>query len=211
MTRLSKFGLSLAALVLAARRAGRYGKDAGDGQANTEPHHHAGDGRLASGLCERRQGVRLEHERRGRRTLVQGKYNKHTAEFAIAGRRLAWITRSVVGNSQQTTESLFTGSVGTRGRLLASGRHYLADWENHVWYGRWIAGTVGSGSTLAVSTWWSRSDGTCTAQRLSLVTPTGLRQIATGPARSCPPRPTAVTSRSCARMTRGRSTAPPRR
>ncbi len=116
-----------------------------------------------------------------RTTLVQGKYNAHPAEIAIAGLRVAWITRYVVGNSQQTTESLFTGSVGSRGRLLASGRHYLKDWQNHVWYGRWIAGAVGSGNTLAVSSWWSRSDGTCTAQRLSLVTPTGLRQIATGP------------------------------
>ena len=65
--------------------------------------------------------------------------------------------------------------------MLASGRHYLRDQENQTWYGRWIAGSVGSGSTLAVSTWWSRGDGTCVAQRLSLVTPTGLKQIATGP------------------------------
>lgn len=180
MTRLSKLGLSLAALVLLLGVQAATAKTPGTVKQTRSPITTlAMDGSRVAYASGGK--VYVWNWATGTTTLVQGTYNKHTAEIAIAGRRLAWITRSVVGNSQQTTESLFAGSVGTRGRLLASGRHYLTDWENHVWYGRWIAGTVGSGSTLAVSSWWSRSDGTCTAQRLSLVTPTGLRQISTGP------------------------------
>jgi hypothetical protein len=119
--------------------------------------------------------------RTGATTLVRGNYNKHIAEVAIAGKRVAWITRYVVGNSYQTSESLFTGSLTTRGRLVASGRRYLSGSEtNQIWHGRWIAGSVGAGSTLAVSTWWSAKDGTCTAQRLSLISQDGLHTIATG-------------------------------
>jgi hypothetical protein len=46
--------------------------------------------------------------------------------------------------------------------------------------GTWIAGAVGSGKTLAVSTWSSR-DSVASHEQLSLVTPTGLHTIATGP------------------------------
>ena len=120
--------------------------------------------------------------RTGATTLMRGTYNRHTAEVAIAGKRVAWITRYAVGNSEQTSESLFTGSLTTRARLLASGRRYLSEPEtNRVWYGRWIAGAVGAGNTLAVSTWWSARDGTCTAQKLSMVLPTRLYDIAKGP------------------------------
>jgi hypothetical protein len=121
--------------------------------------------------------------RTGATTLMQGSYNRHTAEVAIAGKRVAWITRYAVGNSEQTSESLFTGSLTTRGRLLASGRRtaILSEGVPVAWQGRWIAGAVGAGYTLAVSTWWSSADGTCTAQRLNLISPDGLHQIATGP------------------------------
>lgn len=180
MTRLSKFGLCLAALVLLLGVQAATAKTPGTVKQTRSPITTlAMDGSRVAYAAGGK--VYVWNRATGTTTLVRGAYNRHTAEIAIAGLRVAWITRHVVGNSQQTTESLFTGSVGTRGRLLASGRHYLKDWQNHVWYGRWIAGTVGSGSTLAVSSWWSRSDGTCTAQRLSLVTPTGLKQIATGP------------------------------
>jgi hypothetical protein len=121
--------------------------------------------------------------RTGATTLMQGSYNRHTAEVAIAGKHVAWITRYAVGNSEQTSESLFTGSLTTRGRLLASGRRsaILSDGVPVAWQGRWITGAVGAGNTLAVSTWWSAKDGTCTAQRLSMILPDGLHQIATGP------------------------------
>jgi len=180
MTRLRKFGLSLAALVLLLGVQAATAKTPGAVKQTRSPITTlAMDGSRVAYASGGK--VYVWNMSTGTTTLVQGKYNKHTAELAIAGRRVAWITRYVVGNSQQTTESLFTGSAATRGRMLASGRHYLKDWENQLWYGRWIAGTVGSGNTLAVSTWWSKGDGTCTAERLSLVTPTGLRQIAKGP------------------------------
>ena len=118
----------------------------------------------------------------GATTLVRGRYSSHTSELAIAGKRLAWITRYVVGNSMQTTERLFGGSLTAPGRLLASGRR-LAILDYGVpsaWRGAWIAGAVGSGNVLAVSRWWTADDGSCSGQRLLLITPSGLRQIATG-------------------------------
>ena len=116
-------------------------------------------------------------------TLMRGSYGAHTSEVAIAGTRVAWITRYVAGNSYQTEEHLYAAPVGSRSKLLASGRRYLSspDEASAAWYGRWIAGAVGSGKTLAVSTWWSPGDGTCIGQRLSRITPTGLTQIAVGP------------------------------
>lgn len=118
----------------------------------------------------------------GATTLMKGKYGAHTSEVAVAGTRVAWITRYVIGNSYQTEEHLYTARIGSRSKLLASGRRYLGGQEaSPAWYGRWIAGAVGSGKTLAVGTWWSARDGTCTGQRLNLITPTGLSTIAVGP------------------------------
>jgi hypothetical protein len=127
--------------------------------------------------------VYVLNARSGATALVGGKYNRHTAEVAIAGKRVAWITRYVVGNSEQTSESLFTASLTTHARLLASGRRsaILNEGVPVAWKGRWITGAVGAGNTLAVSTWWSAKDGTCTAQRLSMILPNGLHDIATGP------------------------------
>jgi hypothetical protein len=119
----------------------------------------------------------------GKTSLLRGSYGKHTAEVAIAGGRVAWITRYVIGNTLQTTEYMFTAPIGSRGKLIASGRRYLSRPASgdSAWYGRWIAGAVGSGNVLAVSTWWSAHDGTCTGQRLSTISASGLRQIASGP------------------------------
>jgi len=118
----------------------------------------------------------------GATTLMKGKYGAHTSEVAIAGTRVAWITRYVIGNSYQTDERLYTAPIGARSKLLASGRRYLSGSETApTWYGRWIAGAVGSGKTLAVSTWWSARDGTCVGQRLNLITSKGLAQIGVGP------------------------------
>ena len=118
----------------------------------------------------------------GATTLVRGRYSSHTSELAIAGKRLAWITRYVIGNSMQTTERLFGGSLTAQGRLLASGRRgAILDYGvPSAWRGAWIAGAVGSGNVLAVSRWWTADDGSCSGQRLLLITPSGLKQIATG-------------------------------
>ena len=119
----------------------------------------------------------------GATSQMRGSYGKHTSEVAIAGTRVAWITRHVAGNSYETREYLYAAPVGSRSKLLAAGRRYLSspDEASAAWYGRWIAGAVGSGKTLAVSTWWSPGDGTCIGQRLSRMTPTGLAQVAVGP------------------------------
>jgi len=180
MTRLWKFGLGLVVLVLLLSVQAATAKTPGTVKQTRSPITTlAMDGSRVAYASGGK--VYVWNMSTGTSTLVQGKYNKHTAELAIAGRRVAWITRYVVGNTQQTSESLFTGTLGTRGRLLASGRHYLKDPESQAWYGRWIAGAVGSGHTLAVSTWWSKGDGTCSAQRLNLISSGGLRVIATGP------------------------------
>jgi hypothetical protein len=118
----------------------------------------------------------------GASSTMKGKYSKHASEVAIAGTRVEWITRYVIGNSLQTQEHLFSATIGSRGRLLASGRRLLGGEVNaEAWYGRWIAGAVGSGKTLAVGTWWSPGDGTCTGQKLNLVSSNGLKQIVVGP------------------------------
>lgn len=191
MTRLGKIGLSLAVLMVPLSVQAATAKAPGTivKQTRSPVATLAMDGSrvvYASGL---RQGVPsgdkvyVWNVRTGATTLIGGKYGKHTAEVAIAGERIAWITRYVAGNTYQTQENLFTAQIGARSKLLASGRRYQGgDLGAEAWYGRWIAGAVGSGKTLAVSTWWSPGDGTCTGQRLSLVTPSGLKQIGFGPA-----------------------------
>jgi hypothetical protein len=119
----------------------------------------------------------------GASSTMKGKYSKHTSEVAIAGTRVAWVTRFVVGASLQTTDRLYSASLGSRARQLAwafRAATYNNDEHYYEWRGDWITGLVGSGDVLAVSRWHS-STGTCTGERLSLITPTGLRQIVTGP------------------------------
>jgi hypothetical protein len=107
-------------------------------------------------------------------------------EIAIAGKRVALVTRFVIGNTMQTQERLYTASIG-------GAAHQLGKETNHSSYygdctvpgsggsdGNWIGGLVGSGKVLSVSTWRS-NDSATTGERLRLITPTGLRTIATGP------------------------------
>jgi hypothetical protein len=109
-----------------------------------------------------------------------------TGEVAIAGQRVALITRFVIGNSQQTQERLYTGRVGGSARQIGKLTNHSTSppscdvGESGSSSGNWVAGVVGSGKTLAVSTWKAR-DSLSTDERLSLVTPTGLRTIVTGP------------------------------
>jgi hypothetical protein len=107
-------------------------------------------------------------------------------EIAIAGNRVAFITRFVTGNSQQTQERLYTAVVGGSARQLGKPAGHVTDpllcevYDPGFSYGDWIAGVVGSGQILAVSSW--TSDKTVSSdERLSLITSTGLRTIATGP------------------------------
>jgi hypothetical protein len=113
----------------------------------------------------------------GATSVVKGTYSnaRHTdnaAEIAIADKRIAWTRRHTLGNFE-ASERLYTAPVAGRARPIGSA---------HIGAGHtgWIGGVVGSGHVLAVSTW--RWDGTAvTERRLKLVTPTGLRQIASGP------------------------------
>lgn len=104
------------------------------------------------------------------------------SEVAIAGKRVAMIARSDgVGIHDYRAEWLYTAPLGGSARWLGLVSSHSHD-EGVCGYssGDWIAGVVGSGKTLAVSTWKS-SGWVTTDERLRLITPTGLRTVATGP------------------------------
>jgi hypothetical protein len=119
----------------------------------------------------------------GATLVVRGDYSNAThsinaAQVAIAGTRVAWIKRVGYGNTE-LGEKLFTASIAGRAHVRKQG--YIVDREDSVdSVGGWIAGVVGSGNVLAVSTW--RSDrGTTANEKLSRITPSALRPIVTGP------------------------------
>lgn len=119
----------------------------------------------------------------GATSVVKGTYSNasHTdnaAEIAVAGKRVAWVKRQQIGNTEQP-QRLYTAPVGGSAIRL---RRVLGYTDMGCGSGgSQIAGLVGSGNVLAVSTWQSSSDGMVPAkQRLNLITRTGLRSIATG-------------------------------
>jgi len=86
----------------------------------------------------------------------------------------------------QTQERLYTASVG-------GSAHQFGEKTNHSSSsgdctvpdsgyadGNWLGGLVGSGKVLAVSS-WKANDTATSSERLSLIAPTGLRRIASGP------------------------------
>lgn len=127
----------------------------------------------------------------GATTVVKGTYPNRGAKFgvgagevAIAGNRVALITRFLTGNSQQAQERLYTAKLGgTAHQLGKLTNHYTnpqdGEPDGGLSSGSWIAGAVGSGKVLAVSSWKS-NDSVPSQERLSLVTPTGLHPIVTG-------------------------------
>ena len=181
MAGLRKLGLSLAALTLVLAQSGAAKPLAARVKQTSKPVAAlAMDGpRVAYASGGK---IYVWNVDNGATSVVKGAYSKYGAEVAIAGKRLAWVTRYVVGNTYQTSELLYSAPAGGKARLLRAARRYAEGTQigDEEWYGGWIAGAVGSGNTLAVSTWWSHGL-VCTAQRLSLVTPTGLKQIVTGP------------------------------
>jgi hypothetical protein len=190
-------GLSLAllvfALLVASAQAGAAKPQLGKVKQTAKPVQAlAMDGsRVAYLRSDRRVGV--WNLVTGTTSLVKGDYPSRgirfghgSGEVAIAGTRVALITRFVTGNSLQTQERLYTASVG-------GFAHQLGTLTNHstnpqlceqsdpgLSWGDWIAGVVGSGKVLAVST-WKATDTVSSNERLSLVTPTGLRTIVAGP------------------------------
>jgi hypothetical protein len=190
-------GLSLAllvfALLVASAQAGAAKPQPGKVKQTARPVQElAMDGpRVAYMRSDLRVGV--WNVVTGATSLVQGNYpsNGHnfgfgSGEVAIAGKRVALITRFVIGNLYQTQERLYTAPVG-------GAAHQLGKLTNHSSYygdctvpgsggsdGDWIGGLVGSGKVLSVST-WSSNDSATSGERLRLITPTGLRTIAAGP------------------------------
>lgn len=129
----------------------------------------------------------------GATSVIKGNYRTKGAGFgfgsgevAIAGKRVALITRFVIGNTWQTQERLYTAPVGGSARQLGKLTNHLSYYGECPGSdiggssGDWLGGLVGAGNTLAVSTWRS-NDLVTGAERLRLVTRTGLRTIVTGP------------------------------
>lgn len=118
----------------------------------------------------------------GKTSTVRGKYANalHTAnasELAIAGKRVAWIKDQQFGNTEEG-EKLYIASIPGKARQVMHVYRYGVDDPTHA-TGGWIEGLVGSGRSIAVSTW--RSDGTTARdQQLSLVTAAGLKPLAGG-------------------------------
>ncbi len=116
----------------------------------------------------------------------------------------------MTGNSQQTQERLYTASLGGSAHQLGKLTNHFTNPQDGepdggLSDGTWIAGVVGSGKTLAVSTWKSVNS-VPSNERLSLVTPTGLHAIATGTGAIVSSSATAATSPSSVRSWRGRPT-----
>jgi hypothetical protein len=110
-------------------------------------------------------------------------------EVAIAGTRVAWITLSVSGNSEETFANLYESSSSARcaKKIAHAYRVHEFGGDNiQRWRGDWIGGLVGSGTLLAVSWTTTPSDGGPSLEavsngRLSLIMPTGaLHRIASG-------------------------------
>ena len=120
----------------------------------------------------------------GASSVVKGEYSNaaHTdnaSEIAIAGTRIAWIKRQQIGNAEQP-QRLYTATVGGTAHRLGRVLGYTDLGCGPS--GSQISGLVGAGNFLAVSTWQGHTGGAdATNRRLSLVMPTRLRAIATGP------------------------------
>jgi hypothetical protein len=127
----------------------------------------------------------------GATSVVKGAYPSNGRRFgvgwgevAIAGKRVALITRFGTGNSQQTQERLYTAKLGGTAHRLGKLTNHMTnpldgEPDGGLSYGNWLAGVVGSGNTLAVSSWKSNQSVT-SKEKLSVVTATGLRTIAAG-------------------------------
>jgi hypothetical protein len=192
MRRLRVAGLLLApALVLFSAPAGAAKPHANKEKRTAKPIASlAMDGSRVAYMREDRKVV-VWNLSTGATTVVKGAYPNNGAKFgagtgevAIAGKRVALITRFETGNSQQTQERLYTANLGgTAHELGRPTNHYTnpqdGEPDGGLSSGTWIAGAVGSGNVLAVSTWKSH-DSVPSQERLNLVTPTGLHTIVTG-------------------------------
>jgi hypothetical protein len=128
--------------------------------------------------------IRVWNVGTGRASVVKGRYGDTTgsqstsfAQVAIAGTQIAWINRNWLGNTE-ADEKLYSAPIAGHARLVAHAHRY--DRDDPSVTGGWIAGVVGSGKVLAVSSWKTNA-GAAGNERLSLITPDGLSSIAGGP------------------------------
>ena len=105
-------------------------------------------------------------------------------EVAIAGTRVAWITRDVAGNSEETNEDLYTASLNGAGARKLAHAFRVHDFgldDIQRWNGDWIGGLAGTGKLLVVSRWTTAPNPggstfeTISNARLSLISATGGR------------------------------------
>ncbi len=147
--------------------------------------------RAAYMLDNRRVGV--WNVATGATSLIKGNYPAKghnfgygSGEVAIAGKRVALITRFEIGNTLQTQERLYTASLGGSARQVGKlTNHSSSPGDCTVpgsasATGNWLGGLVGSRNVLAVSS-WKANDAATSRERLDLIVRTGLRTIATGP------------------------------
>jgi len=178
------FLLSLAALLLlSCTQAGAAGQPAGSVKETAKPIWTlAMNGpRIAYSSAGR---IYVWNVATGATSVVKGEYSNgaHTAnaaEIAIAGKRVAWIKRTQLGNTEQP-QRLYTATIGGSAHRLRAVLGYTnTDCGSG---GPQISGLVGVGKRLAVSMWrWTYDGTTASHRRLALITSAGLRVIATGP------------------------------
>ncbi|HTS73423.1 MAG TPA: hypothetical protein VMG74_06920 [Gaiellaceae bacterium] len=139
----------------------------------------------ASGKEGSTEKIRVWNLVTGATSVVEKKYGYSiathgTSEIAIAGKRLAWIR--ITGDPMgPLNHLLYTAPLGGRPKLLRyeSGTNGAGACTLD---GPQIDGLVATGTTLAVSTWTASKQASVDSdQQLDLITPTGLRTIATGP------------------------------
>lgn len=102
-----------------------------------------------------------------------------TSEIAMRGKHVFWVRSQQFGNTE-LRRWLYTAPVGGSAHLLK----WVYGYTDMVCGlgGPQLGGLAGSGKAVVVSRWNAGNDGSVVShQRLSLVTLTGLRTIATGP------------------------------
>jgi hypothetical protein len=101
------------------------------------------------------------------------------AAFAVAGNRVAWISRG--GSPSETDEYLLTTPLPRLHLRQVAFALRGDDHEDQYEVGNWLSGLVGSGHVIAVSSWTTGSANSVSNGRLSVVGTLRLKQIVSGP------------------------------
>jgi hypothetical protein len=99
------------------------------------------------------------------------------AEFAVAGKRIAWIARG--GSPSETDEYLLTTPLPRLKLRQVASAVRNTDYEMRTESGDWLSGLVGAGDVIAVSRWQTNGK-TVSNARLSLIGTSRLRPIVSG-------------------------------